>query len=124
MNLIAFRRTLELLFQNILQNAIKFVETETTPEVAISAIEDENSWRISIRDNGIGIKERFHKSIFEVFNRLHTADVYPGTGIGLAIAKKAATLHGGQISVESKSGAGSSFHITIPKHILKKRDML
>ncbi|MCA9212737.1 MAG: response regulator [Planctomycetales bacterium] len=117
------RGTLELLMQNLLQNAMKFVEYGRQPKIAVSAVSDDKTWQICVRDNGIGIAERFQNSIFDIFQRLHTDDAYPGTGIGLAIVKKAALLHGGEVWVESKEGEGSAFWVKLPKKVTKRVSM-
>ena len=114
------RGTLVLLIQNLLDNAMKFVSRGNLPEVAISSTEDERSHTISVRDSGIGIEDQFHDSIFKIFERLHTRDAFPGTGIGLAIVKKAATIHGGEVWVKSKPGVGSTFHVRVPKQLEKR----
>ncbi|HQU72696.1 MAG TPA: ATP-binding protein, partial [Calditrichia bacterium] len=72
-----------------------------------------NSAIITVRDNGIGIQPKYHDIIFNVFQRLHSQEQYPGTGIGLALARKAADLMGGTIAVESTPGKGSAFLVTL-----------
>jgi signal transduction histidine kinase len=99
-------------FQNLVGNALKFHGPEP-PRVHVSAQRDSGNWRFSVRDNGIGIDPESAQRIFVVFQRLHTSAEYPGTGIGLAIAKKIVERHGGRVWVESKPGDGATFYFTL-----------
>jgi PAS domain S-box-containing protein len=103
------------LFQNLIGNAIKF-RGENTPRVHISARRNKNEWIFSAKDNGIGIAPEYKDRIFVIFQRLHARDEYPGTGIGLAIARKIVERHGGVIWVDSQANEGATFHFTIPDH--------
>jgi PAS domain S-box-containing protein len=103
------------MFQNLIGNAIKFHKPGVAPNVHISAKQDVNYWIFSVSDNGIGINQQYADRIFKIFQRLHTRDEYPGTGIGLAICKRIAEQHGGTIWIESVPGSGSTFYFTIPK---------
>jgi signal transduction histidine kinase len=99
------------LLQNLIGNAIKYCEAEI-PSVHVSAQEQQNVWRFSVADNGIGIPEKDYLQIFEPFHRLHKE--YDGTGLGLATCKKIVERHGGLISCESKEGQGTIFFFTLP----------
>lgn len=102
------------LFQNLLANAIKFRRPERTPQVHVWAQQQEKEWRISVRDNGVGIDPKNLSRLFTLFQRLHTRAEYDGEGIGLAICKKIVERHNGHIGVESTRGEGSTFYFTIP----------
>jgi PAS domain S-box-containing protein len=104
------------LFVNLLSNALKY-RSDKTPEIEIGTIERDEQWMFYVKDNGIGINQKFYEKIFIIFNRLHGKGKYSGTGIGLAVCKKIAQVHRGSIWVESEEGAGSTFYFAIPKNI-------
>ncbi len=108
------------MMQNLVDNAMKFIPADRKPLIKISCEEDLDYWKISVSDNGIGIKEEFKDKVFQIFQRLHTDNEYPGTGIGLAICKKVADLHDGQIWFDSEYGKGTTFHVTISKFLKNK----
>ena len=103
-------------FQNLIGNAIKF-RGEEKPYIHIDAIKnDDKFWTFSIRDNGIGINPEYSEKIFFIFQRLHTKEKYPGTGIGLGLTKKIIERHGGKIWLDSEPGKGSTFYFTLPQY--------
>lgn len=101
------------LFENLIANAIKF-HSARQPRICISAEKKADAWEFAIEDNGIGIDPKFAARIFEIFQRLHTREEYPGTGIGLAVCKKIVERHGGRIWVASQPGQGATFYFTLP----------
>ncbi len=107
-------RQLIQLFQNLIDNALKFRGDEP-PKIHISASQNGNGWKFSVKDNGMGIDPKHKERIFIIFQRLNKRSDYPGTGIGLAICTRIVDRHGGKIWVKSKTGKGSTFHFTLPK---------
>ena len=101
------------LFQNLIGNAIKY-QGPGIPRVHVSsAKEGTTKWRFSVRDNGLGIEPKYFERIFVMFQRLHKREEFTGTGIGLSICKKIVERHGGNISVESQLGHGSTFRFAL-----------
>lgn len=103
------------LFQNLIENAIKFRKKEIHLTINITAKQVGNNWQFALEDNGIGIEEQNKEKAFIIFKRLNNRDEYPGIGIGLAICKKIVALHRGSIWVESIFGQGTIVYFTIPK---------
>jgi PAS domain S-box-containing protein len=101
------------LFQNLIGNAMKF-RSDRPVRVDVGAKRQGSEWRFWVQDNGMGIEAPYLERIFLIFQRLHHRSEYPGTGIGLAIAKKIVESHGGRIWVESEPGTGSTFYFTLP----------
>jgi PAS domain S-box-containing protein len=113
-NLQGDRGLIAQVFQNLFSNSIKYHGTET-PRISIQAeLYDDNFWLITVKDNGIGFDMQHKDRIFGVFQRLYTIEEYPGTGIGLAIAKKIVERHLGRIWTLSSPGKGSAFFFTLP----------
>ena len=100
--------------RNLLSNAMKFVAQGVRPEVRVSTERRDGRLRVLVRDNGIGIAAEYHHRIFGMFERLNSAEEYPGTGMGLAIVRRAAERLGGEVGVESRAGEGSLFWIELP----------
>ncbi len=105
------------IFQNLVSNAIKFNRSPHKHVELGWQSSEEGMYELYVRDNGIGIEPQYQERIFRVFERLHTTAEYEGTGIGLAIVKKAVGRLGGSVRVESQLGQGSTFFVTLPEHI-------
>ena len=113
-SVLAYDGQLDQLFYHLLDNALKFQQGEVPPEISIKAQRDGAMWRFSVEDNGIGIEAHFFERIFEIFRRLHGQQIYPGTGLGLALCRQIVENHRGRIWVESEPGVGSVFSFTWP----------
>lgn len=107
---------LEQLLQNLIGNGIKYCEAETPTVHVTASTVAEFGWRVSVRDNGIGIDAKFHRQIFEPFRRLHDRGKYEGSGLGLATCRKIAERHGGRIWCESNPEGGTTFCFSLPDH--------
>ena len=106
------RTQLRQLVQNLIENAIKY-SGDTPPRIRVAAKRDGEEWTISVSDNGIGIEPEYRERIFKIFQRLHTNNAYPGTGIGLALCRQIVHRHGGRIWAEEAEGGGSKFSFTL-----------
>jgi PAS domain S-box-containing protein len=117
------------LFYNLISNALKFTASGTIPTIDIrcervtheslqphitSPLLFAKYYHITVVDNGIGLEDKYAEQIFEVFKRLHGREIYPGSGIGLALCRRIVNNHGGAIYVESKVGTGTTFHLLLP----------
>lgn len=111
----AHQAYLSQIFTNLLGNAFKFVAPGVPPRVEIRGGQSGEFVKITVRDNGIGIDPADFERIFQIFGRVHPTEAYEGTGIGLAIVKKAVQRMGGDFGVESAVGAGSTFWFTLPR---------
>jgi PAS domain S-box-containing protein len=108
---------MQIVLRNLIENAIKFSKSVPNPEIKISLEENTESWTLSVKDNGVGFDMKYSQRIFEIFQRLHRAEEYPGTGIGLAMVSKAVQRMNGRVWAESMPGQGATFYIEIPKQI-------
>jgi PAS domain S-box-containing protein len=109
------------LFQNLIGNALKFRGHEP-PQIHVSAQETRGNWTFSVKDNGIGINPEYSEKIFQIFQRLHTREEYPGAGIGLSVCKKIVGRLGGRIWFASSAGQGATFFFSLPRKEVKVAD--
>ena len=105
---------LRQLFMNLISNALKYSKKDIPPHVHVTAQQEDERVSVRVKDNGIGFDEQYREKIFGLFERLHTRDQFPGTGIGLSICKRIAELHNGAISASSSPGEYSVFEVTLP----------
>jgi len=108
------RSLIAAVFQNLVGNAIKFTRAGEAPHVKITSRRDGDHWEFECVDHGIGIDADYAERIFMIFQRLHPKDVYPGTGIGLAMCRKIVEYHGGTIWLAPGDGNGATFRFTLP----------
>jgi PAS domain S-box-containing protein len=112
-----FRSPILQIFQNLIGNALKYSKEGVPPRITVACLEEKNHWLLSVKDNGIGIKEEYFSKIFVIFQRLHAKQEYTGTGLGLAIVKKIVDGLGGKIWLESEYSVGTTFYFTISKSV-------
>jgi hypothetical protein len=105
---------LRQLFTNLISNALKYSKRDVSPEIMVTGRPVDDTVVISVHDNGIGFEEEYSEKIFGLFERLHTRDKFPGTGIGLSICKRIAELHHGSISARSVPNEYSIFEVILP----------
>lgn len=103
------------LFAILLGNAVEYRHPDRVPVVTVSSRDGQDEVIVSVSDNGLGIQSRYHEQIFQPFERLHTQAQHPGTGIGLALARKIVDSVGGRIWVESEPDHGATFHVALPQ---------
>lgn len=113
---------LHQLFLNLISNSLKYSKKDIAPQIDITVESDEYHHYVSVRDNGIGFEEQYSEKIFGLFERLHTRNEFPGTGIGLSICKRIAELHNGKIWANSKPGEYAVFSIQLP--VLEKETVI
>jgi PAS domain S-box-containing protein len=111
----AYKSPMMQIFQNLIGNSLKYAHSSRPAEISIQSFEEEEYYHFTISDNGIGINPDYFERIFEMFQRLHSREKYPGTGMGLALTKKIIENMGGRIWVESEEDKGSTFHFTLRK---------
>ncbi|MBQ0767829.1 MAG: HAMP domain-containing protein [Bizionia sp.] len=110
---------LKQLFQNLISNGLKFKKADTDPLIEVTVEDQDDYWLFSVRDNGIGMEQKFFDRVFVIFQRLHNRNDYEGTGIGLSVCKKIVDMHKGEIWIESELNQGSTFYFTILKKLKK-----
>lgn len=115
--LMAHQTDLRQLFQNLINNGLKYRRPNVAPRLTIRATDEGGYFRFAVSDNGIGIDPQYYERVFQIFQRLHGRNEYSGTGIGLATCKKIVDIYGGQIWIDSTVGVGTTFYFTIPKVI-------
>jgi|GEM_PF-2949058 len=107
---------LNMVLRNLIDNALKFTSAQSNAKIEIGCSETPEAWRIFVKDNGIGFDMKYHDRIFNIFQRLHLAEEYEGTGIGLAMVSKAMLRMKGKVWAESKPNEGACFYLEINKN--------
>jgi light-regulated signal transduction histidine kinase (bacteriophytochrome) len=102
---------------NLVGNALKYSGKRKDALVDIGGAEDPEEQVYWVRDNGVGFDPRYQAKLFGVFQRLHKAEEFPGTGVGLAIVHRVVTRHGGRVWAESKPGEGACFYFALPREV-------
>lgn len=106
--------TMRQVWINLVSNAVKYSGTKDSPRIQIGSYLDRGAVVFYIKDNGVGFDEAYKGKLFKVFQRLHDADEFEGTGVGLAVVQRIVSRHGGHVWAEGKEGHGASFYFSIP----------
>jgi len=118
--------TMRQVLANFIDNAIKYSKKDTAGMVSIGGSQSDDCWTLWVKDSGIGFDPKYIDRIFDIFQRLHRVEEYPGTGVGLAIVRKAVNRIGGTVRANSSPGKGSTFYLDIPKnqHVAAKENTI
>ena len=111
----SYKSPIRQVFQNLISNSLKYCKQGRPCIVEVSAVDADNYWQFTVKDNGIGINKEYFDKIFIIFQRLHTKEIYSGTGMGLAVTKKIIENLNGKIWLDSIEGEGTTFYFTLPK---------
>ena len=114
-HIVCDRKSIRQILGNFIDNAIKFTTDEAEPKIKITVSKSGDIWRFSVADNGIGFDSKYHDRIFGIFQHLHRAEQFPGTGVGLALVRRAASRMNGRTWAEGKPGQGATFHPELPE---------
>ena len=121
-HIVGDRESIRQIMGNFIDNAIKYTADQPEPQIQIRASKSGDTWRFLVKDNGIGFNPVYHDRIFDIFQRLHRPEDFPGTGVGLALAKKAASRLNGNVWANGMPGRGATFYLEIPEPELLKRN--
>jgi signal transduction histidine kinase len=120
---LADREGLAIILRNLIDNALKFASPHRPLRIRIDSVVDQRQYLLRVSDNGVGFKSEYHEKVFEIFQRLNPAE-YPGTGMGLALVRKAASRMGGRVWAESELDRGSTFFVALvraPRNLARSR---